>query len=151
MFNFVNYVDQIELDPLSSKNIIIAFLPDDKNAEDAVQSSEQFQPEEETYDYNEINGLVFFVCYKDAKKLGLVQQQVNPIILPIPEKSMSVKPRSDLKSFSRNDLKAAESESSPVVTQPDYQVHRFLIYRSPANLSLASANLSFPPTYLQQD
>jgi hypothetical protein len=116
LFNFVNYVDQIELEPFSIKKVIIAFLPDEnKDAKDFVQSGDQFLLEEETFDYNEINGVVFFVCYKDVKKMGLAKQTVSHA-LPTVEKSVSVKPRSDSKLVEPSDASSAQA------VPPDFQV-----------------------------
>jgi hypothetical protein len=108
LFNFVNYVDQIELDPFSAKKVIIAFLPDEKQSDHGLeQRSEHFQMEGETFDYAEINGAIFFVCFKDVKKMD---QRANTV----PDKSVASTPRSDSKSF--------EIYDASQIIQPDFQV-----------------------------
>ncbi len=66
LFNFVNHIDQIELEPFQSQKIIIAFLPDLVN----VLTPLEFPTEksEETHDYTTVNGTLFFVCFKDLSK-----------------------------------------------------------------------------------
>lgn len=52
LFNYVNHVDSVTIQPKSSINLIISFLP------------ELNRKKEELLDFFEINGLLFFFAYK---------------------------------------------------------------------------------------
>ena len=85
LFNFVNYIDQIEVDPGQVSRIIIAFLPEDRehailesmHPDGIISTSESFLPVseiadivlDESYDYTEINGILFFLCFKNLSKI----------------------------------------------------------------------------------
>ena len=82
LFNFVNYIDQVELDAGQTSRIIIAFLPEDRenmtsSAVDAdggdgflqASASENDLVSGETFDYFEVNGVIFFLCFKDSSKI----------------------------------------------------------------------------------
>ncbi len=83
LFNFVNYVDQIELDPWQSQKIIIAFLPENKVPDREIGSASLEEPvyhqdarAESSFDYFEVNGLLFFLCFKDLPKMGIYAKEV---------------------------------------------------------------------------
>lgn len=82
LFNFVNYIDQVEIDAGQTSRIIIAFLPEDRenmtsSAVDVdggdgflqTSASENDLVSDETFDYFEVNGVIFFLCFKDSSKI----------------------------------------------------------------------------------
>eukprot|EP00842_Homolaphlyctis_polyrhiza_P005160 jgi/Hompol1/5645/HPOL_004598-RA len=97
LFNYVNHIDEVSLEPGETQRIIIAFLPEVKDARESVMTSQVANnsrlksitanrvdddsvierpfsamggEDQETYDVFEINGLLFLFAYKsdrDAK------------------------------------------------------------------------------------
>lgn len=63
----MNYIEQIELNPGQTQKIIIAYLPETKdngNIGNIPLQSTKEEKRDETYDYYEINGVLFFLCYR---------------------------------------------------------------------------------------
>ena len=84
LFNFVNHIDSVHLEPFQVQSVILAFLPDERlrgrkrllsEGIQEVDLREAFTPndEEQTHDYFEINGLIFFFVYKDDLKQDLLE------------------------------------------------------------------------------
>jgi hypothetical protein len=79
IFNCVNYIDRITLKPGEITNVIVAFLPELKDRE------------KDNLDYVEVNGSLFFVCFKltapnegevnDIGPLGPVQHQSTTSVI----------------------------------------------------------------------
>ena len=103
LFNFVNYIDQIEIIPGQISRIIIAFLPEERenitlesiDPDGMVSKSDSFLGNsesaevvsDETFDYTEINGVLFFLCFKDLSKLGTATVRIYEILIycrPLP-------------------------------------------------------------------
>ncbi|KAJ3076202.1 hypothetical protein HDU98_005086 [Podochytrium sp. JEL0797] len=91
LFNYVNYIDQVDLEPGQTLPVVLAFLPDDQNiivrsaspdtsrgpssmderstihslqSPDSVPSHQNFETGgEELHDFCEINGLIFFFAF----------------------------------------------------------------------------------------
>ncbi|KAJ3364071.1 hypothetical protein HDU91_002756, partial [Kappamyces sp. JEL0680] len=116
LFNFVNHIDQIELEPLQSQKIIIAFLPD---LNDQVQDLDAtparpdfpFEKSEETHDYVVVNGTLFFVCFKDTAKIPGAPQENDD------SWTRHVRQKTDSKLLDEEDALAANGASS----SPDFQ------------------------------
>ncbi|KAJ3325372.1 hypothetical protein HDV06_004231 [Boothiomyces sp. JEL0866] len=109
LFNFVGHIDQIDLEPYQTQKIIIAFLP----------TSEPNTPtifkDDATHDFIEINGLLFFFCFK-KDKLGLVKQDSKailekPVVSPI---------------IGRSNTDPAKNIEGEAVIPPDFQVSAYL-------------------------
>ncbi|KAL5032177.1 hypothetical protein BDV3_000767 [Batrachochytrium dendrobatidis] len=102
LFNYVNHIDEVLIEPGQLQKIIIAFLPEIKDSRESVltaqapansrlksitgnrlNSSQMMDSlfvsqgeEEETFDFFEVNGLIFFFAYRaDSKNVG---NTVNP-------------------------------------------------------------------------
>ena len=141
LFNFVNHIDEVTIEPAQTQRIIIAFLPEPKTtARDSILSSQtavsRFKmvgnvpsgaagdslldfndsfgvlgEEEETHDFFEINGLIFFFAYKlDLKP----QSVVSPTSIAAAEgrKSDTTKVIS-LNSYAETEPKAGDRPSRP--------------------------------------
>ncbi|KAI9139015.1 hypothetical protein BKA69DRAFT_705580 [Paraphysoderma sedebokerense] len=92
LFNYVNHIDEVIIDAKSSKKIILAFLADEnydkrskaggigdrdeKKEDDGRRGGGYYGSfdDEETHDYFEINGLLFFYGYKVDKERVLRQE-----------------------------------------------------------------------------
>ena len=57
LFNHVNYIKSIEIKPGHTEFVIIAFLPDQPNEVEQLHLPD-------TFDFKEVNGLIFLLCYK---------------------------------------------------------------------------------------
>ncbi|KAI8821376.1 uncharacterized protein EV422DRAFT_40284 [Fimicolochytrium jonesii] len=75
LFNYVNHIDELKIAPGESQKIILAFLPDaqgrgrrnadkDDQSVDKEAKLEDVANDDETYDFFEVNGLLFFFAYK---------------------------------------------------------------------------------------
>lgn len=106
LFNFVGHIDQIDLEPFQTQKIIIAFLPTTE------PNTPTIFKEDATHDFIEINGLLFFFCFK-KDKLGLVKQDSKAIL----EKPI-VSPK-----IGRSNTDPAKNIDGDVVIPPDFQVN----------------------------
>lgn len=115
LFNFVNHIDQIELDPHQTRSIIIAFLPDGRGHLNEESPDKHESANYESFDYFEVNGMLFFVCFKQASKL---EQASCPNVSPDFEKTVLIR--------NKTDTKLPELESSTpspsTLGPPDFQV-----------------------------
>ncbi|KAJ3290798.1 hypothetical protein HK104_006518 [Borealophlyctis nickersoniae] len=85
LFNYVNHIDEVQIEPGQSRKIILAFLPDVRGRgrgrrdgkdvgmgsmhEDGTDSPFlAVSEEDETYDFAELNGLLFFFAYRISRK-----------------------------------------------------------------------------------
>ncbi|KAJ3261021.1 hypothetical protein HK103_006976 [Boothiomyces macroporosus] len=105
LFNFVGHIDQIDLEPFQTQKIIIAFLPTTE------PNTPTIFKEDATHDFIEINGLLFFFCFK-KDKLGLVKQDSKAIL----EKPI-ISPK-----IGRTNTDPAKNIDGDVVIPPDFQV-----------------------------
>ncbi|KAJ3043675.1 hypothetical protein HDV00_004448 [Rhizophlyctis rosea] len=89
LFNYVNHIDEVRIEPGQSQKVILAFLPDvhgrgrktgtsesDGSRRDEAVDGGAFMPlsaDEECYDFVELNGQLFFFAYKTGFKAGVVE------------------------------------------------------------------------------
>lgn len=98
LFNYVNYTDEIKLGPMEISSLILAFLPDEKlrsrrykrmvsegmsvsantgsinsdGKDEQKDKGSDFNDDGQSFDFFEINGLLFFFAYKDVAPLSAV-------------------------------------------------------------------------------
>lgn len=131
LFNFVNHIDQIELEPWQSQKIIIAFLAE-KEALQLNQSNLDQDSNAETHDFFEVNGVLFFICFKkfnpkpsipahfEDEPVSAENQTINhegktyPLVMH--------RTKSELTNRSRADSRPYEIEKNFNTTPPDFQV-----------------------------
>ncbi|KAI8808501.1 hypothetical protein BJ742DRAFT_709657 [Cladochytrium replicatum] len=80
LFNYVNHIDEVEIPARSSQKVIVAFLPDapgkrNKNSDDAYDRNGDREylgqgDGDETFDFFETNGLLFFLGYRIERVNG---------------------------------------------------------------------------------
>ncbi|KAI8917062.1 hypothetical protein DFJ77DRAFT_331406 [Powellomyces hirtus] len=111
LFNYVNHIDELKIAPGQSQQVILAFLPDSpgrgrRNPEkvestpDRETKLEHLSSEDETHDFFEVNGLLFFFAYKSGNS---------------PENILT----SNLESSEMGEQNAPLHESPCNVTEPD--------------------------------
>lgn len=104
LFNFVNLIDHVYLAAGQSESIIVAFLPQEKLYDPS--SHDKHNPfhtneEEESNDFFEVNGVIFFFAFKLPSPQPDNQSVINDLIAEI-----------------------SNNETAP----PDYQVLNNLIF-----------------------
>ncbi|CAG8544148.1 2498_t:CDS:2, partial [Funneliformis caledonium] len=98
LFNYVNHIDEVIISPGSSQKVILAFLPDAhhknrRSVEDLNKPSSipdetdetrintniftQSSEDEETHDFFEVNGLLFFFAYVIEKQQNVESMEIS--------------------------------------------------------------------------
>ncbi|KAJ3156718.1 hypothetical protein HDU86_003942 [Geranomyces michiganensis] len=88
LFNYVNHIDELKIAPGQSQKVILAFLPDspgrgrrnaaekDESGPDRETKLEQISSDDETHDFFEVNGMLFFFAYKAGDSSASAEGQV---------------------------------------------------------------------------
>ncbi|KAL1925437.1 uncharacterized protein VTP21DRAFT_320 [Calcarisporiella thermophila] len=145
LFNYVNYVDEIDIPPFQSKKVILAFLPDssrerssrrtanrvDRSEESSDRSSlfSSAAPadSEETHDIFEVNGLLLFYGYiMDATQRFQYnhssatsgQRTGSTSVDPSPPTSNSLSRRNSISQERPPRLQFSESEEGSATSEP---------------------------------
>jgi hypothetical protein len=99
LFNYVNHIDEVEIPARCSQKVIIAFLPDARSKRspsgrsmgtstpDNEGSFSTSTNEEESHDFFEVNGLLFFFAYildKEQNVLATTEQDRGSVPLSSP-------------------------------------------------------------------
>ena len=94
LFNYVNHIDEIRIEPAKSQKVILAFLPDARQRgrraamereNEIAAESYTYEDDQESFDYFEINGLLFFFGYivqtkekNNVKEAAVKEEAVLP-------------------------------------------------------------------------
>ncbi|KAJ3175580.1 hypothetical protein HDU87_006077 [Geranomyces variabilis] len=88
LFNYVNHIDELKIAPGQSQKVILAFLPDspgrgrrnasekDEPGPDRETKLEHISSDDETHDFFEVNGMLFFFAYKTSDTSSAADGQV---------------------------------------------------------------------------
>jgi hypothetical protein len=141
LFNYVNHIDQIELDPGQCQKIIVAFLPEDKEDKKIsdVPTSFSVDKNDNTFDFFEVNGILFFVCFR-KQKLRELQLESMPTLTDLKEEGVAASPKLRL----RADSKVVQYDGGQIA--PDYQTtakFRSRVCRSVLTTDISSTGLIF--------
>jgi hypothetical protein len=108
LFNYVNYIEEIDLDPHQVQRLVLAFLPDEKKSKgrrvvqqsvnnqlddllssdtrtsSVIQQQQQqplLQDDQTSFDFFEVNGLLFFFVYdRSDKVLNVENGPLKPLL-----------------------------------------------------------------------
>lgn len=79
LFNQLGHIDQVSIKPHQTQKVILAFLPEKRSEKTAIEGDEtvfvERQDGGESYDFFEVNGLLFFFGYKsDAPMFDVISR-----------------------------------------------------------------------------
>ncbi|KAI9329352.1 hypothetical protein BDR26DRAFT_729799 [Obelidium mucronatum] len=172
LFNYVNYIDQVDLEPNQTLPIVLAFLPDDQNVSsninhrssspdqsrfaglDDIRSSalspesapvQNIDNSEELHDFCEINGLIFFFAFIKPPADETANKTSPSNMSPSPASASAASasiPSPAANSFDDNNVLVGNRDSG----SPDYQVtlkFRSRVCRSVLWTDIGETGISF--------
>jgi hypothetical protein len=128
LFNYVNHIDQVYLPAGQSEKVIVAFLPAEKSHDDVSNKAEEIENPfptadgEESNDFFEVNGVIFFFAFKVVADKDDVRSVTKHFIEGLETPGSDVSLQSRIQASDSVGPGDATDPDAKNTAAPDYQV-----------------------------